>query len=168
MIFYCFQRMFLYIETLQSFSRFFIYWKKIRIFKENLKYKYIAGLNSFKPIVTDNLVADLNSSKTMHCSMNYMKMHWFKEWRDYTNKGLTKWKNCLCKIGDATNSRYCHLKKVYRSHWNFRLDSLQLKLNKFTKVHYWHHTLILLGRTLISANQNYKTSLYIYRNKRWY
>jgi hypothetical protein len=37
--------------------------------KKILKYK-IAGLNSFKPIVTDNLVADLNSSKTMHCSMN--------------------------------------------------------------------------------------------------
>jgi hypothetical protein len=43
-----------------------------------------------------------------------MKTHYGIEWRDYiTNKDLAKWKNCLSKMGDATNSRFLHLKKKY-------------------------------------------------------
>jgi len=113
--------------------------------KKILKYKYIAGLNSFKPIVTDNLVADLNSSKNdalqyelYENALTVLK----NEEAILPIKDLQNEKIAYVKIGDATNSRFLSTLKKYTEVTEIsdtNLDSLQLKLNKFTKVIIGYH-----------------------------
>ena len=114
--------------------------------KKILKYKYIAGLNKFKPIVIDNLVADLNETKNdalqyelYESALTVLK----NEEAILPIKELQNESIAYVKIGDATNSSFISSLKKYTEVTEVsdtNLENLQLKLNKFTKVIVGYHT----------------------------
>ncbi|CAM2985103.1 glycoside hydrolase family 3 N-terminal domain-containing protein [Flavobacterium frigoris] len=129
-----------YQDSLFTESRLALSVKKI------LKFKYHAGLNTYKPIVTANLVSDLNSSKNealeyelYESALTVLK----NEEAILPIKDLQNEKIAYVKIGDATNSRFVTTLKKYTEVTEIsdaNLDSLQLKLNKFTKVIVGYHS----------------------------
>jgi beta-glucosidase-like glycosyl hydrolase/CubicO group peptidase (beta-lactamase class C family) len=114
--------------------------------KKILKYKYIAGLNKFKPIVIDNLVSDLNETKNdaLQYELYENALTVLKNEESIVPiKELQNEKIAYVKIGDATNSSFISTLKKYTEVTEVsdsNLDSLQLKLNKFTKVIVGYHT----------------------------
>jgi hypothetical protein len=73
----------------------------------------------------------------MHCSMNLWRcINGIKEWRDYNTKDLQNEKIAYVKLVMLQIMFYCYLKKYTEvtEISDTNLDSLQLKLNKFTKV----------------------------------
>lgn len=114
--------------------------------KKILKYKYIAGLNKFKPIVIDNLVSDLNETKNdalqyelYESALTVLK----NEESIVPIKELQNENIAYVKIGDGSNKGFISTLKKYTEVTEVsdsNLDSLQLKLNKFTKVIVGYHT----------------------------
>ncbi|MFV5686008.1 glycoside hydrolase family 3 N-terminal domain-containing protein [Flavobacterium sp. GB2R13] len=113
--------------------------------KKILKFKYKAGLNSFKPIVTNNLYNELNSPENE--ALNYEL---------YENaitvlkntalvlpiKNLESQKIAYVKIGDDTNDSFVSTLKKYADITvisDTNLDSLQMKLKPFTTVIIGYH-----------------------------
>lgn len=113
--------------------------------KKILKFKYLAGLNSYRPIELKNLYQDLNSSKNQAL-----------EYELYENaitvlknensvlpvQELENQKIAYVKMGDATNSSFVATLKKYAEVTEIadgNLDSLQLKLQPFTTVIIGYH-----------------------------
>lgn len=114
--------------------------------KKILKYKYIASLNKFKPIVIDNLVSDLNESKNdalqyqlYENALTVLK----NEEVILPIKELQNERIAYVKIGDASNTSFLSTLKKYTEVTEIsdaNLINLQLKLNSFTKVIVGYHT----------------------------
>ena len=113
--------------------------------KKILKFKYLAGLNSYKPIEIKNLYQDLNSSKNQAL-----------QYELYENaitvlinansvlpvKELENQKVAYIKMGDATNTTFISTLRKYAEVTEIadtNLDSLQQKLKPFTTVIIGYH-----------------------------
>ncbi|EIA07982.1 glycoside hydrolase family 3 N-terminal domain-containing protein [Flavobacterium frigoris] len=113
--------------------------------KKILKFKYLAGLNSYKPIELKNLYQDLNSSK--NAALEYELYENAITVLKNTNavlpiKELEKQKIAYVKMGDATNGIFISTLKKYAEVTEIAdgsLDSLQLKLKPFTTVIIGYH-----------------------------
>lgn len=113
--------------------------------KKILKFKYLAGLNSYKPIEIANLYQDLNSSKNK--ALEYELYENAVTVLKNTNsiipvKELENKKIAYVKMGDATNSTFISTLKKYAEVTEIEdgnLDSLQLKLKPFTTVIIGYH-----------------------------
>jgi beta-glucosidase-like glycosyl hydrolase/CubicO group peptidase (beta-lactamase class C family) len=113
--------------------------------KKILKFKYLAGLNSYKPIEIKNLYQDLNSSKNN--ALEYELYENAITVLKNTNsilpiKELENQKIAYVKMGDATNSTFVSTLKKYAEVTEIadaNLDSLQLKLKPFTTVIIGYH-----------------------------
>jgi beta-glucosidase-like glycosyl hydrolase/CubicO group peptidase (beta-lactamase class C family) len=136
------------IETLtQAFQDTLFTEKRLEYsVKKILKFKYIDGLQEHKMVAIENLEADLN--KPENNALQY----------ELYENALTVLKNeegilpitaleketiAYVKIGDASNSSFLSTLKKYievTEVTDANLDSLQLKLNKFTKVIVGYHT----------------------------
>ena len=113
--------------------------------KKILKFKYLAGLNSYKPIAIDNLYQDLNSTNNdalqyeiYENAITVLK----KEATILPIKELENQKIAYVKMGDATNSTFISTLKKYTEVSEItdaNLDSLQLKLKPFTTVIVGYH-----------------------------
>jgi beta-glucosidase-like glycosyl hydrolase len=128
-----------YQDSLFSDSRLAFSVKKI------LKFKYYAGLNTYKPIGTKNLYTDLNSSKNK--ALNYELYENAKTVLKNTNiiipiKDLANQRIAYLKMGDAANSAFLSTLKKYTEVTEIAddiLESLQTKLNQFTTVIIGYH-----------------------------
>lgn len=113
--------------------------------KKILKFKYKAGLNSYKPIVTDNLYDDLNSSE--NDALQYeLYENAFTVLKNTAAvlpiKNLDKQKIAYVKIGDDSNDAFVSTLKKYTEVTviaDDNLDSLQVKLQPFTTVIIGYH-----------------------------
>ena len=113
--------------------------------KKILKFKYKAGLNSYKPIVIDNLYTDLNSSK--NDALQYeLYENAVTVLKNTTTvlpiKNLDKQKIAYVKIGDDSNDAFVSTLKKYAEVTvveDANLDSLQVKLQPFTTVIIGYH-----------------------------
>jgi beta-glucosidase-like glycosyl hydrolase/CubicO group peptidase (beta-lactamase class C family) len=113
--------------------------------KKILKFKYLAGLNSYKPVAIKNLYQDLNSSK--NDALQYELYESAITVLKNTNsilpvKELENQKIAYVKMGDATNSAFISTLKKYAEVTEVSdrsLDSLQLKLKVFTTVIVGYH-----------------------------
>ncbi|MFV7234882.1 glycoside hydrolase family 3 N-terminal domain-containing protein [Flavobacterium sp. ZB4R12] len=113
--------------------------------KKILKFKYKAGLNSYKPIATDNLYNDLNSSENdalqyelYENAVTVLKNTAFV----LPIKSLDKQKIAYVKIGDDNNDAFVSTLKKYTEVTviaDTNLDSLQVKLQPFTTVIIGYH-----------------------------
>ena len=113
--------------------------------KKILKFKYLAGLNSYKPIAIDNLYQDLNSTNNdalqyeiYENAITVLK----NEAMILPIKELENQKIAYVKMGDATNSTFISTLKKYTEVSEItdaNLDSLQLKLKPFTTVIVGYH-----------------------------
>lgn len=113
--------------------------------KKILKFKYLAGLNSYKPIAIDNLYQDLNSTNNdalqyeiYENAITVLK----NEAMFLPIKELENQKIAYVKMGDATNSTFISTLKKYTEVSEItdaNLDSLQLKLKPFTTVIVGYH-----------------------------
>ena len=113
--------------------------------KKILKFKYLAGLNSYKPIAIDNLYQDLNSTNNdalqyeiYENAITVLK----NEATILPIKELENQKIAYVKMGDATNSTFISTLKKYTEVSEItdaNLDSLQLKLKPFTTVIVGYH-----------------------------
>jgi beta-glucosidase-like glycosyl hydrolase/CubicO group peptidase (beta-lactamase class C family) len=128
-----------YQDSLFSESRLALSVKKI------LKFKYHAGLNTYKPIDTKNLYKDLNSSK--NDALQYELYENAITVLKNTNtvlpiKDLANQKIAYVKMGDATNSTFISTLKKYTEVTEIaddNLDNLQSKLNEFTTLIIGYH-----------------------------
>ncbi|WP_035672806.1 glycoside hydrolase family 3 N-terminal domain-containing protein [Flavobacterium sp. 83] len=108
--------------------------------KKILKFKYKAGLNFFKPIVTNGLYSELNSPENE--ALNYeLYENAITVLKNTTSvlpiKNLESQKIAYVKIGDDTNDSFASTLKKYADVTVFsdrNLDSLQVKLKDFTTV----------------------------------
>ncbi|TDE52600.1 glycoside hydrolase family 3 N-terminal domain-containing protein [Flavobacterium sp. GT3P67] len=113
--------------------------------KKILKFKYKAGLNSYKPIVTDNLYEDLNSSKNdaLQYELYENAVTVLKNTAAVLPiKNLEKQKIAYVKIGDDSNDAFISTLKKYAEVTviaDANLDSLQVKLQPFTTVIIGYH-----------------------------
>jgi beta-glucosidase-like glycosyl hydrolase/CubicO group peptidase (beta-lactamase class C family) len=113
--------------------------------KKILKFKYMAALNSYKPIEITNLYQDLNSSKNN--ALEYELYEGAITVLKNTNsilpiKELENQKIAYVKMGDATNSTFISTLKKYAEVTEIsesNLDSLQSKLKHFTTVIIGYH-----------------------------
>ncbi|MFT5715535.1 MAG: beta-glucosidase-like glycosyl hydrolase/CubicO group peptidase (beta-lactamase class C family) [Flavobacterium sp.] len=113
--------------------------------KKILKFKYLGGLNSYKPIEIKNLYQDLNSSKNE--ALQYELFENAISVLKNTNsilpiKELEKQKIAYVKMGDAANSTFISTLKKYAEVTEVLdadMDSLQLKLKRFTTVIIGYH-----------------------------
>jgi beta-glucosidase-like glycosyl hydrolase/CubicO group peptidase (beta-lactamase class C family) len=113
--------------------------------KKILKFKYLAGLNSYKPIEIKNLYQDLNSTK--HQALEYELYENAITVLKNTNsilpvRELENQKIAYVKMGDAANSTFISTLKKYTEVTEIadgNLDSLQLKLKPFTTVIIGYH-----------------------------
>lgn len=113
--------------------------------KKILKFKYKAGLNSYKPIATANLYADLNSPEN-----NALQYELYENAVTVLKntaavlpiKSLDKQKIAYVKIGDDSNDAFVSTLKKYTDITvveDTNLDSLQVKLQPFTTVIIGYH-----------------------------
>ncbi|MFV8346138.1 glycoside hydrolase family 3 N-terminal domain-containing protein [Flavobacterium sp. ZB4P13] len=113
--------------------------------KKILKFKYKAGLNSYKPIVSDNLYDDLNSSKNdaLQYELYENAVTVLKNTAAVLPiKNLDKQKIAYVKIGDDSNDAFVSTLKKYTEVTviaDTNLDSLQVKLQPFTTVIIGYH-----------------------------
>lgn len=113
--------------------------------KKILKFKYKAGLNSFKPIITENLYNDLNSSENdaLHYELYENAITVLKNTAAVLPiKNLDKQKIAYVKIGDDSNDAFVSTLKKYAEITvieDTNLDSLQVKLLPFTTVIIGYH-----------------------------
>lgn len=113
--------------------------------KKILKFKYKAGLNSFKPIITENLYNDLNSSENdaLHYELYENAITVLKNTAAVLPiKNLDKQKIAYVKIGDDNNDAFVATLKKYAEITvieDTNLDSLQVKLLPFTTVIIGYH-----------------------------
>ena len=113
--------------------------------KKILKFKYKAGLNSYKPIVIDNLYTDLNSSKNdaLQYELYENAVTVLKNTTAILPiKNLDKQKIAYVKIGDDSNDAFVLTLKEYAEVTvveDANLDSLQVKLKPFTTVIIGYH-----------------------------
>ncbi|MFV8334777.1 glycoside hydrolase family 3 N-terminal domain-containing protein [Flavobacterium sp. RSP29] len=113
--------------------------------KKILKFKYKAGLNSFKPIVTENLYNDLNSSENdaLQYELYENAITVLKNTAAVLPiKNLDNQKIAYVKIGDDTNDAFVSTLKKYADVTvveDADLDSLQVKLQSFTTVIIGYH-----------------------------
>lgn len=113
--------------------------------KKILKFKYLAGLNSYKPIELKNLYQDLNSSKNE--ALEYELYENAITVLKNTNavlpiKELENQKVAYVKMGDATNTTFVSTLNKYAEVTEIadnNLDSLQLKLKPYTTVIIGYH-----------------------------
>lgn len=113
--------------------------------KKILKFKYKAGLNSYKPIVTENLYNDLNTSE--NDALQYeLYENAITVLKNTTAvlpiKNLDKQKIAYVKIGDDNNDAFVSTLKKYAEVTvvaDTNLDSLQVKLQPFTTVIIGYH-----------------------------
>ncbi|MES2805484.1 MAG: glycoside hydrolase family 3 N-terminal domain-containing protein [Bacteroidota bacterium] len=113
--------------------------------KKILKFKYKAGLNSYKPIATENLYNDLNSSENdaLHYELYENAITVLKNTAAVLPiKNLDKQKIAYVKIGDDSNDAFVSTLKKYADVTvvaDTNLDSLQVKLQRFTTVIIGYH-----------------------------
>jgi beta-glucosidase-like glycosyl hydrolase/CubicO group peptidase (beta-lactamase class C family) len=113
--------------------------------KKILKFKYKAGLNSYKPIQTANLYKDLNSSK--NDALQYeLYENAVTVLKNKTSllpiKNLENQKIAYVKIGDDNNDTFVSTLKKYAEVTvvsDSNLDSLQVKLKPFSTVIIGYH-----------------------------
>ena len=113
--------------------------------KKILKFKYKAGLNSYKPIITENLYNDLNTSE--NSALQYeLYENAITVLKNTTVvlpiKNLDKQKIAYVKIGDDNNDAFVSTLKKYAEVTvvaDTNLDSLQVKLQPFTTVIIGYH-----------------------------
>ena len=128
-----------YHEALFTESRLALSVKKI------LKFKYHAGLTTYKPIETKNLYRDLNATKNdalqfelYENAITVLKnTNTILPIRDLANQKIA-----YVKIGDATSSAFVSTLKKYTEVTEIaadNLENLQLKLNQFTTVIVGYH-----------------------------
>ena len=110
-----------------------------------LKFKYLAGLNSYQPIAIENLYQDLNSTKNEALQYQIYENAITVLKNDSAIlpiKDLENQKIAYVKMGDATNSTFISTLKKYTEVTEItdsNLDSLQLKLKPFTTVIVGYH-----------------------------
>ncbi|MFV8369985.1 glycoside hydrolase family 3 N-terminal domain-containing protein [Flavobacterium sp. LB2R40] len=113
--------------------------------KKILKFKYKAGLNNFKPILTDNLYTDLNAveNDALHYELFENAITVLKNTAAILPiKNLEKQKIAYVKIGDDTNNSFVATLKKYAEVTVIEdtiIDSLQIKLTPFTTVIIGYH-----------------------------
>ncbi|MDI5888393.1 glycoside hydrolase family 3 N-terminal domain-containing protein [Flavobacterium yafengii] len=113
--------------------------------KKILKFKYKAGLNSYKPIATENLYNDLNSSENdaLQYELYENAVTVLKNTTAVLPiKNLDKQKIAYVKIGDDSNDAFVSTLKKYADVTvvaDTNLDSLQVKLQGFTTVIIGYH-----------------------------
>jgi beta-glucosidase-like glycosyl hydrolase/CubicO group peptidase (beta-lactamase class C family) len=113
--------------------------------KKILKFKFKAGLNSYKPIATDNLYNDLNSfeNDALQYELYENAITVLKnKVAVLPIKNLDKQKIAYIKIGDDTNDFFISTLKKYAEVTviaDANLDSLQVKLRPFTTVIIGYH-----------------------------
>ena len=113
--------------------------------KKILKFKYKAGLNSYKPIVTENLFKDLNSieNDALQYELYENAITVLKNTGTVLPiKNLDKQKIAYVKIGDDNNDAFVSTLKKYAEVTvisDTNLDSLQVKLQAFTTVIIGYH-----------------------------
>ncbi|RKS13994.1 glycoside hydrolase family 3 N-terminal domain-containing protein [Flavobacterium sp. 120] len=113
--------------------------------KKILKFKYKAGLNSYKPIATENLYNDLNSSENdaLQYELYENAVTVLKNTAAVLPiKNLEKQKIAYVKIGDDSNDAFVSTLKKYADVTvvaDTNLDSLQVKLQPFTTVIIGYH-----------------------------
>ncbi|MDI6033942.1 glycoside hydrolase family 3 N-terminal domain-containing protein [Flavobacterium sp. LB2P84] len=113
--------------------------------KKILKFKYKAGLNSYKPIVTENLYNDLNASENdaLQYELYENAITVLKNTAAVLPiKNLDKQKIAYVKIGDDINDAFVLTLKKYAEITvidDANLDSLQVKLQPFTTVIIGYH-----------------------------
>ncbi|MDI5897037.1 glycoside hydrolase family 3 N-terminal domain-containing protein [Flavobacterium yafengii] len=113
--------------------------------KKILKFKYKAGLNSYKPIVTENLYNDLNASENdaLQYELYENAITVLKNTAAVLPiKNLDKQKIAYVKIGDDSNDAFVLTLKKYAEITvidDANLDSLQVKLQPFTTVIIGYH-----------------------------
>ena len=113
--------------------------------KKILKFKYKAGLNSYKPIVTENLYNDLNSveNDALQYELYENAITVLKNTATVLPiKNLDKQKIAYVKIGDDSNDAFVSTLKKYAEVTvisDTNLDSLQMKLKPFTTVIIGYH-----------------------------
>ncbi|MFV8340040.1 glycoside hydrolase family 3 N-terminal domain-containing protein [Flavobacterium sp. LB3P21] len=113
--------------------------------KKILKFKYKSGLNSYKPIVTESLYNDLNTSE--NDALQYeLYENAITVLKNTTAvlpiKNLDKQKIAYVKIGDDNNDAFVSTLKKYAEVTvvaDTNLDSLQMKLQPFTTVIIGYH-----------------------------
>jgi beta-glucosidase-like glycosyl hydrolase/CubicO group peptidase (beta-lactamase class C family) len=136
------------IETLsQAFQDTLFTEKRLEYsVKKILKYKYIAGLHDLKTIATENLVSDLNmpENNALQYELYENALTVLKNEETILPIKLLENENiAYVKIGDAPNSSFVSTLKKYTEVTEIadsNLDSLQLKLSKFSKVIVGYHT----------------------------
>lgn len=108
--------------------------------KKILKFKYKAGLNSYKPIVIDNLIKDLNApqNKALQYELYENAITVLKNNTSIVPiKKLENQKIAYVKVGDDSNDTFVSTLKKYADVTvvaDNDLDNLQLKLKPFTTV----------------------------------
>ncbi len=113
--------------------------------KKILKFKYKAGLNNYKPIVTENLYNDLNTSENsaLQYELYENAITVLKNTAAVLPvKNLEKQKIAYVKIGDDNNDAFVSTLKKYAEVTvvaDTNLDSLQMKLQPFTTVIIGYH-----------------------------
>lgn len=131
--------------------------------KKILKFKYSAGLNSYKPIATDNLYTDLNAVE--NDALQYeLYENAVTVLKNYSTvlpiKNLDKQKIAYVKIGDDTSDAFVSTLKKYAEVTvitDTNLDSLQVKLQPFTTVIIgYHKSDVAFKNDDLKANEVYK------------
>jgi beta-glucosidase-like glycosyl hydrolase/CubicO group peptidase (beta-lactamase class C family) len=113
--------------------------------KKILKFKYKAGLNSYKPIETATLFTDLNSAENdaLQYELYENALTVLKNTASVLPiKNLDKQKIAYVKIGDDNNNSFISTLKKYADVTviaDTNLDSLQVKLKPFTTVILGYH-----------------------------
>ena len=113
--------------------------------KKILKFKYKAGLNSYQPIETSNLLKDLNSPKNeaLQYELYENAITVLKNTASVLPiKNLDKQKIAYVKIGDENSDSFISTLKKYAEITviaDENLDSLQVKLRPFTTVIVGYH-----------------------------
>ena len=113
--------------------------------KKILKFKYKAGLNNYKPIVTENLYKDLNSvdNDALQYELYENAITVLKNTGTVLPiKNLDKQKIAYVKIGDDNNDAFVSTLKKYAEVTvisDTNLDILQVKLQAFTTVIIGYH-----------------------------
>ncbi|RDI50287.1 beta-glucosidase-like glycosyl hydrolase [Flavobacterium glaciei] len=113
--------------------------------KKILKFKYKAGLNSYKPIATENLHKDLNAveNDALQYELYENAITVLKNTGTVLPiKNLDKQKIAYVKIGDDNNDAFVSTLKKYAEVTvisDTNLDSLQVKLKDFTTVIIGYH-----------------------------
>ncbi|MFV8375971.1 glycoside hydrolase family 3 N-terminal domain-containing protein [Flavobacterium sp. LB1P71] len=113
--------------------------------KKILKFKYKAGLNSYKPIETATLFTDLNSAENeaLQYELYENAITVLKNTASVLPiKNLDKQKIAYVKIGDDNNNSFISTLKKYADVTvisDTNLDSLQVKLKPFTTVIIGYH-----------------------------